>query len=89
MTIPTPDEIDAALASLKRGDDGEWEDLWEASAYDAQGQFVCIGLGYTPAEARAMAWITACGWDGGRVLPDIPRHVPKGWVFIVHEGPLH
>jgi hypothetical protein len=83
MTIPTPADIDAAIASLKRGDTSKWEDMWEAVAYDAQGEFVCVGYGYTPAEARALAWITACGWMGGRVLPQIPRRVPKGWDFIV------
>jgi hypothetical protein len=61
MTVPTPEEIDAAIASIIANvadERGSPDDLWWAYAYDPQGEMKGIGTGWTPAEARALAWIS-------------------------------
>jgi hypothetical protein len=46
-------------------------------------------FGYTPAEARAGAWITA--WWPECDLRAVPRVVPEGWTFEIYapgKGPV-
>jgi hypothetical protein len=51
-----------AAEAAQVSDDTSLDDLWEARAYDPQGELQGIGYGYTAAEACAGAWIVACGW---------------------------
>jgi hypothetical protein len=62
---PTEAEIDAVIFDMIAAEaarvpaDTNLDDLWSSVARDAYGQFQGYGFGYTPAEARAGAWITA------------------------------
>jgi hypothetical protein len=91
MTAPTPDEIDDVIADMLSyvPGDNNFDDLWEALAYDPQGELQGIGYGYTPAEARAVAWIVACGWPDECHLLTVPRIVPDGWYFWPPDELLH
>ena len=69
--------------------DTNLDDLWSIVARDAYGQFQGYGFGYTPAEARAGAWITA--WWPECDLRAVPRVLPEGWTFETYapgEGPV-
>jgi hypothetical protein len=95
--VPAPDEIEAAIASIadpqrppeiRRKPD----ELWWAYAYDPQGELQGIGTGWTPAEARALAWISVWAEDDESWPRDwqaVPRHVPDGWYFSTPGEPLH
>jgi hypothetical protein len=89
MTIPSPDDIEAAIADILSEVPLVWDDAWECFAYDHQGELRAIAYGNTPADARATAWLHACGWLDGDDRPDhlvfhdVPRHVPPGWSFEV------
>jgi hypothetical protein len=94
-TIPTPDEIDAVIFDMiaaeaaRVPDDTSLDELWSAVALDSYGEFRGYGFGYTPAEARAGAWITA--WWPECDLRAVPRVVPEGWRFENYppgEGPV-
>ena len=74
-------------------DHASLNDLWNCLAYDPQGKLDGIGYGWTPAEAKAAAWITASGWVIGqaRHLRAINRTVPMGWTFELYppgNGPV-
>lgn len=93
--IPTPDEIDAvvfdmiATEAAQTLDDTDLDELWSSVARDQQGGFRGYGFGYTPAEARAGAWITA--WWPEYELRAVPRIVPADWTFELYspgEGPV-
>jgi hypothetical protein len=95
MTIPTPDDIEAAIEDILSGPRPYDGPLWEAFAYDHQGQWQAIGYGHTPAEACAVAWLHVCGWMDGDdrpdhlVFQDVPRHVPLGWYFELIGEPTN
>jgi hypothetical protein len=95
MTVPTSEEIDAAIASIIANvpdERGAPDDLWWAYAYDPQGEIKGIGTGWTPAEARALAWISVWA-EGDELWPrdwrTVPRHVPDGWYFSPSDEPQH
>lgn len=94
-TVPTPNEIDAVAFDLIAADaagvpeDTSLDDLWSSVALDSYGKFRGYGFGYTPAEARAGAWITA--WWPECDLRAVPRIVPGRWTFQIYppgEGPV-
>jgi hypothetical protein len=94
MTVPTPDETNAAIVSINTTCPaiGTTNDLWWAYAYDPQGELQGIGTGWTPAEARALAWISVWAEDDESCPRDwraVPRHVPDGWYFSTPGEPLH
>ena len=86
--VPTPDEIDAVIFDMiaaeaaKIPDSGSLTDMWSSVAFDSSGEFQGYGFGYTPAEARACAWITV--WWPECDLRAVPRIVPEGWSFEVY-----
>ena len=90
---PTPDKINAVIEDLIATevagvpDPNDFRDFWECLAYDPTGELEGVGYGLTPAEAKAAAWVTACGWlvtIKTRHLRAIPRTVPTGWTFQVY-----
>lgn len=89
QTIPTSDEIDAVIFDMIAAeaaqvpDDTSLNDLWSSVAFDRHGEFQGYGFGYTPAEARAGAWITA--WWLECDLRAVPRVVPEGWTFEIYS----
>ena len=92
---PTEEEIDAVIFDMIAAEaarvptDTNLDDLWSSVARDAYGQFQGYGFGYTPAEARAGAWITA--WWPECDLRAVPRVLPEGWTFETYapgEGPV-
>ena len=63
--------------------------LHRAEAIDPRGETQAYGLGLTPAEARAGAWINV--WWEECDLRAVPRSVPEGWMFEIYppgEGML-
>jgi hypothetical protein len=94
--VPTPEEIEAAIASIiefwpleARRDADE---LWWAYAYDPQGKMQGIGTGWTPAEARALAWFSVWAEEDELWPSDwraVRRHVPEGWYFAIPGEPQH
>ena len=91
-TIPTPEEIDGVIFDIIAAEaarmphDTSLDDLWSSVALDSDGQFQGYGFGYTPAEARASAWITA--WWPECDLRAVPRVVPEGWCFETYPPGL-
>jgi hypothetical protein len=84
MTVPTPDDIDDVIEDMLAGEPHDKDEpMWDALAYDPQGELQGVGYGYSLAEARALAWICACGWEGqlGFDWYGVPRIVPDGWYF--------
>ena len=80
-------QVQAGLAAGPR-----FEDLWWTAAYDPQGELQAYGLGLTPTEARAHAWISVWweGYDSREALHVVPRIVPEGWRFELYPpgGPM-
>ena len=96
-TLPTADEIEAVIFDLIQVQAGlatgpPFEDLWWTAAYDPQGELQAYGLGLTPTEARAHAWISVWweGYDSREALHVVPRIVPEGWQFELYPpgGPM-
>src|SRR5262245_8972453 len=88
QTIPTPDEIDAVIFDMIAAEAAQIPDTdklterWTSVALDPRGECQGYGFGYTPAEARAGAWITV--WWPECDLRAVPRIVPNGWTFEVY-----
>jgi hypothetical protein len=83
---PTPEEIVATLRSIEAGDARatSLDDMWSCLAYDEAGEWQGYGFGFTPADARAGAWINV--FVGEDYPPeDVALHVPPGWTFEVLE----
>src|SRR5262245_2194175 len=97
-TVPTPDEIEAVIFDLMRYADGpvdgpELDELWWSAAFDPQGKLKAYGLGITPTDARAHAWISIWGesvYKPGVTFNAVPRAVPEGWRFEIYPpgGPM-
>jgi hypothetical protein len=88
-TIPTPEEIEEAIFDMIAAeaaqvpDGGSLDELWSSVALDSAGEFRGYGFGYTPAEARAGAWITV--WWPECDLRAVPRVVPEDWTFETYS----
>ena len=88
--VPTPDEIDAAIANLiatwAAEDARNTEVLnasWFAVVIDPRSKIRTDGRGRTPAEACAKAWMSL--WLGAEDdFSAVPRVVPEGWTFRVY-----
>jgi hypothetical protein len=92
---PTPDEVDAVIFDMIAAeaaqvpDDTSLDDFLWAEAIDPQGEVRGYGLGHTPAEVRAGAWITS--WWPECDLRAVQRVVPEGWTFRTYppgKGPV-
>ena len=96
--VPTPDEIDAGIANLiatwaaKHARDTEVLNAsWFAVAIDPRAKMRTDGMGHTPVEACAMAWMSLWLRPADELLPgeeddfsEVPRVVPEGWTFRVY-----
>jgi hypothetical protein len=91
---PTPEEIAAVIEDLIASDVAKVPDttmpseMFECLAFDPNGNLQGVGYGWTPEEAKAAAWICACGWlttVPTRHLRGVSRAVPPGWTFEVAE----
>ena len=96
-TVPTPDEIEAVISDLIQVEAGlvdgpKFEELWWSAAYDPQGELRAYGLGVTPNDARAHAWISVWTLEHNprAALHVVPRAVPEGWLFEIYPpgGPM-
>jgi hypothetical protein len=90
-TVPTADEIEAVISNVIQVEDGlcdgpSFDDLWWSEAIDPQGKSQAYGLGMTPDDARAHAWISVWwkGHNSCEALLVVPRVVPEGWQFEIY-----
>jgi hypothetical protein len=93
---PTPDEIRAADAAMKSAkamtganfDITAEDQLWVAYAINTVTGARYPGLGHTPAQAKACAWIYS-HWPGGTTsaLVKVSTEVPDGWTFELYPPP--
>ena len=66
---PTSDEVNAAIEDLIAEEEGaappknNFRELYECLACSPTDELEGVGYGLTPAEAKAVAWITACAWE--------------------------
>jgi hypothetical protein len=95
--VPTPDEIDAAIANLIATWAAEsakstevLNNSWFAAAIGPRGETAMMGMGLTPVEACIQAWMSHWLASPDDLEDDfddfsyVPRVVPEGWTFKVY-----